>query len=122
MTGVQTCALPIFRQTQNNLFKEHSKVGIGPESGDLSFPDYKKIAEAFGFPYYSAHSNAEMRKAVASALAEPGCVFCEIFTDTVQPWEPKSSTKRLPDGRLVSPPLELTECQEAGRLVPRLEV
>ena len=94
------------RQTQNNLFKEHSKVGIGPESGDLSFPDYKKIAEAFGFPYYSAHSNAEMRKAVASALAEPGCVFCEIFTDTVQPWEPKSSTKRLPDGRLVSPPLE----------------
>lgn len=94
------------RQTQNNLFKEHSKVGIGPESGDLSFPDYKKIAEAFGFPYYSVHSNAEMRKAVASALAEPGCVFCEIFTDTVQPWEPKSSTKRLPDGRLVSPPLE----------------
>lgn len=94
------------RQTQNNLFKEHSKVGIGPESGDLSFPDYKKIADAFGFPYYSAHSNKEMQKAVASTLAEPGYVFCEIFTDTVQAWEPKSATKRLPDGRLVSPPLE----------------
>ncbi|MDE6202856.1 MAG: thiamine pyrophosphate-binding protein, partial [Lachnospiraceae bacterium] len=94
------------RQTQNNLFKEHSKVGIGPESGDLSFPDYKKIADAFGFPYYSAHSNEEMQRAVASTLAEPGFVFCEIFTDTVQAWEPKSATKRLPDGRLVSPPLE----------------
>lgn len=33
-------------------------------------------------------------------------MFCEIFTDTVQVWEPKSATKRLPDGRLVSPPLE----------------
>ncbi|MDE7333524.1 MAG: thiamine pyrophosphate-binding protein [Lachnospiraceae bacterium] len=94
------------RQTQNNLFQEHSKVGIGPESGDLSFPDYKKIADAFGFPYYSAHSNEEMQRAVASTLAEPGFVFCEIFTDTVQAWEPKSATKRLPDGRLVSPPLE----------------
>ena len=35
-----------------------------------------------------------------------GPVFTEIFTDTDQVWEPKSSTKRLPDGRLVSPPLE----------------
>ena len=32
------------RITQNNLFQGHSKVGIGPESGDLSFPEYKKIA------------------------------------------------------------------------------
>jgi len=29
-----------------------------------------------------------------------------IFTDTKQVWEPKSSTKRLDDGTLVSPPLE----------------
>ena len=94
------------RLTQNNLFKEHTKVGIGPESGDLSFPEYEKIAKAFGFPYYAAHSNEEMKTAVVKALAEPGFVFCEIFTDTNQVWEPKSSTKRLPDGTLVSPPLE----------------
>jgi len=94
------------RQTQNNLFKEHSKVGIGPESGDLSFPSYQKIAEAFGFPYFAAHSNAQMKEAVEKTLAQSGYAFCEIFTDTKQVWEPKSSTKRLPDGRLVSPPLE----------------
>lgn len=94
------------RQTQNNLFKEHSKVGIGPESGDLSFPEYQKLAEAFGFPYFSAHSNAQMQETVKAVLAEPGYAFCEIFTDTVQVWEPKSSAKRLPDGRLISPPLE----------------
>lgn len=94
------------RLTQNNLFSGHSKVGIGPESGDLSFPDFKKIAEAFGYRYFSAHSNAEMMKTVDAVLALEGPVFTEVFTDTAQVWEPKSGTKRLPDGTLVSPPLE----------------
>lgn len=105
------------RLTQNNLFKEHSKVGIGPESRDLSFPQYKKIAEAFGFPYFSASGNDEMKEVVQKVLAQPGFVFCEIFTDTSQVWEPKSSTKRLPDGTLVSPPLE-----DLAPFLPREEV
>ena len=94
------------RITQTNLFSHHSKVGIGPESGDLSFPDYKKIAEAFGYPYFCAHSNHEMKEVVNNVLKLDGPVFTEIFTDTRQVWEPKSSTKRLEDGTLVSPPLE----------------
>lgn len=94
------------RLTQNNLFKDRAKVGIGPESGDLSFPDFSKMASAFGMPYFCAHSNAEMKDAVAQTLATPGFAFCELFTDTVQVWEPKSATRRLPDGTLVSPPLE----------------
>lgn len=94
------------RLTQNNLFSDKCKVGIGPESNDLSFPKFSKIAAAFGMPYFSAHSNEEMKKAVDNTLACDGFAFCEIFTDTIQVWEPKSSTKRLPDGRLVSPPLE----------------
>lgn len=94
------------RITQSNLFSEHSKVGIGEESGDLSFPDFKKLSEAFGYPYYSARSNKEMKEVVDQVLSLDGPVFCEIFTDTEQRWEPKSSTKRLEDGTLVSPPLE----------------
>lgn len=94
------------RLTQTNLFSDHCKVGIGPESGDLSFPEFRKIAEAFGYRYYSAHSNAEMKAVVDSVLKMDGPVFTEIFTDTKQAWEPKSSTKRLEDGTLVSPPLE----------------
>lgn len=94
------------RLTQNNLFRDRCKVGIGPESGDLSFPDYAKLADAFGYPYLCAHSNAGMKAAVDKALAAEGAVFCEIFTDTDQVWEPKSATKRLADGTLVSPPLE----------------
>lgn len=94
------------RQTQNNLFGHHTEVGIGPESHDLSFPDYEKIAEAFGYPYFSAHSNAQMKEAVDAALAAEGPVFCEIFVSKKQIFEPKSATKRLEDGTLVSPPLE----------------
>lgn len=44
-----------------------------------------------------------MKQAVDTVLALDGPAFCEIFTDTKQVWEPKSSTKRLPDGTLVSP-------------------
>lgn len=94
------------RQTQNNLFGHHCKVGIGPESGDLSFPDFEKLAAAFGYPYFEAHSNAQMKEAVINALQTEGPVFCQIFVSTEQNFEPKSATKRLEDGTLVSPPLE----------------
>lgn len=94
------------RITQSNLFSAHSRVGIGEESGDLSFPRFELLAGAFGYPYRAARSNAEMQQAVDWALRADGPVFCEIFTDTEQVWEPKSSTKRLADGTLVSPPLE----------------
>lgn len=94
------------RITQSNLFGNHTKVGIGEESGDLSFPEFKKIAEAFGYPYFCAHSNAELPDVINKVMNTDGFAFCEVFTDTEQVWEPKSSTKRLADGTLVSPPLE----------------
>lgn len=94
------------RITQQNIFSEHTKIGIGPESNDLTFPSFELIAKAFGYPYYSAHSNDEMKETVDKALAQEGFAFCEIFTDTTQVWEPKSSARRLEDGTIESPPLE----------------
>lgn len=94
------------RQTEGNLFPEYGKVGIGPESGDLSFPEMKKIAGAYGIPYLSADSNANISEAIEAAFAVEGFAMCEIFADTEQKFEPKSATKRLEDGSLVSPPLE----------------
>lgn len=102
---INNCGYHSIRITQTNLFNKNF-VGIGPESGDLSFPDFKKIAEAFGYRYFSASSNADMKRVVKEVLKLDGPVFTEIFTDTEQVWEPKSSTKRLEDGTLVSPPLE----------------
>ena len=48
----------------------------------------------------------EMKDVVDKVLALDGPVFTEIFTDTVQVWEPKSGARRNPDGSLFSPPLE----------------
>ncbi len=94
------------RQTESNLFPELTKVGIGPESGDLSFPEMKKIALAYDIPYFSASSNNEIPDTIDKTLATDGFVMCEIFVDINQKFEPKSATKRLPDGTLISPPLE----------------
>lgn len=94
------------RQTQNNLFQGHCKIGIGPESGDLSFPNFEKLVKSFGYPYFYAHCNTYMKRAVDLALETEGPAFCEIFVSTLQNFEPKSSTKRMPDGTLLSPPLE----------------
>ena len=94
------------RQTEGNLFPEYTKVGIGPESGDLSFPDMSKIAAAYGIPYMSAKSNEEIPNAVEEMLHKEGFAMCEIFVDINQKFEPKSATKKLADGTLVSPPLE----------------
>ena len=94
------------RQTENNLFPEYTKVGVGPESGDLSFPEMKKIAEAYGIPYVSASSNPELPSVIEQVLSMDGYAMCEIFVDLNQKFEPKSATKRLEDGTLISPPLE----------------
>lgn len=94
------------RQTEGNLFPEYTKVGVGPESGDLSFPEMKKIAGAYGIPYFTASSNQDLPTAIEATLSTEGYAMCEIYVDINQKFEPKSATKRLPDGTLVSPPLE----------------
>jgi len=92
------------RITQTNLF-DAKFVGIGEQSGDLGFPSFSKIANAFEIPYYRIESNEEMSK-LSSILSEKGYLICEIMMTTDQIFEPKSATKKLPDGTLYSPPLE----------------
>ena len=94
------------RQTQTNLFSNHCKVGIGEESGDLSFPQFKKIAAAFDIPYFEAHSNGEVKSAFEGMMSERSFAICEIFVSTEQFFEPKNSARRLEDGTMVSAPLE----------------
>lgn len=93
------------RQTQTNLFQKQF-VGIGPQSGDLSFPDLSRLAPAYGYPYFSCDGNAQLDEALNETLSADGPAICEIFVSTEQNFEPKSATRRLEDGTLVSPPLE----------------
>ena len=113
------------RQTQRNLFKE-PLVGVGVDSHDLSFPDMEKLAAAYGYPYVAARHNEELAGAVEETLAMEGPAICEVFVTTDQNFEPKSSARRLPDGSLVSPPLEdlapflPDEEMDAMMIIPRI--
>lgn len=93
------------RLTEKNLFKD-GMIGVGPETGDLGFPDFEKLAYAYGIPYSSIHTNSELKENVQKTLQAPGYQLCEVYVDTVQKFEPKSATMKRPDGSLVSPPLE----------------
>lgn len=93
------------RQTQKNFFGE-PLVGIGKDSGDLSFPDMCKLSNAYGLPYYSIKTNKDISEKIKKVLDMKGPVMCEIFVSPEQNFEPKSATKKLEDGTLVSPPLE----------------
>lgn len=94
------------RQTQTNIFGDHTKVGIGPESGDLSFPSLEKLAWAYGYPYRACRTNGELTGTLDAVFDTEGAFLCEIFVDKTQVFEPKSATKKLADGSLISPPLE----------------
>ena len=93
------------RQTQNNIF-HNGLVGVGPESGDLGFPDFEKLAAAYGIPYGRISSNTELSAGIRQAIDSDSYYLCEVICDTEQKFEPKSATKRLEDGSLFSPPLE----------------
>lgn len=120
------------RQTQTNLFRGEPLVGIGIDSGmggvqDLSFPDMEKIAHAYGFPFIRAHHNEELHDAVAETLATDGPAICEIMVTLTQQFLPKSAAKRLPDGSIISPPLEdlapylPNEEMDRIMIIPRVE-
>ena len=89
------------RQTQTNLFKPPF-IGIDGNSG-LCFPDFRKLADAFGLPYYSLDREAHAVSVIDEFLASDGPAICEVIVDPTQNFAPKSSSKVLPDGRIVSP-------------------
>ena len=92
------------RQTQTNLFQP-PLVGVCDGNG-LSFPSFERIAYAYEIPYVKIASLSEVDAKVQEVLNQDGPVLCEVMVDPAQNFEPKLSSKVLPDGRIVSPPLD----------------
>ena len=80
-------------------------MGSHPASGVI-LPDMQKIAAAYGLPFYRIANHAELRQALSKILNQQGPVFCEIMCDPFEMVGPKSASRKLPDGRMVSNPLE----------------
>jgi acetolactate synthase-1/2/3 large subunit len=92
------------RQTQDNLFGGH-RVGEGPGSG-LTFPDMVAVAEAYGIEANRVDRHDELDDAIGATLAGEGPALLDIVMDPGQSFVPKVAAERLPDGRLISKPLE----------------
>ncbi len=92
------------RQTQHSYFPG-PLVGVGTDSGDLSFPSMEKLAQAYGYPYFRIDSNAQL-ESIPGILKTEGFCICEVVVDTKQCFEPKAASEKLADGRMVSLPLE----------------
>ncbi len=92
------------RQTQQNLF-EPPFIGIDSESG-VGFPDFGKLAEAFGLKYFRLDSEENCEPVLREVLGWKGPCICEAVVDPKQSFAPKSSSKVLPNGQIVSPSLD----------------
>ena len=92
------------RQSQQAYFDGFS-VGCGPDSG-ITFPDFEKIAAAFGLSYTRVSEHDDMARAIDFTLNAPGAAMCEIMVDKAQNFAPKVSSRRLEDGSMVTAPME----------------
>lgn len=91
-------------QTHRNFFNG-IEVGGGPKS-NVTFPNFEKVATAFGFGYTIVEYHDQLADQIAATLASPGPALCEIMVDENVPFAPKLGSKQHPDGRITSPPLE----------------
>jgi acetolactate synthase-1/2/3 large subunit len=87
------------------MYFEGRFVGVDPGSG-LSCPDIRKLAAGFGLPSLRIATHRGMRATIRKALALAGPVVVEVVLDPLQAIEPRVKSERLPDGRMVSKPLE----------------
>lgn len=92
------------RQTQMNLFQP-PLIGIDSTSG-LCFPDFGKLAGSFGIDYYKIEHETECDAVINQVLNSDHACLCEVVVDPTQTFEPKSASKVLADGRIISPSLD----------------
>lgn len=91
-------------QTHRNFFNG-VEVGGGPKS-NVTFPDFGKVASAFGFHYSSVRRHEDLADTLRQTLAVDGPSLCEVFIDENVAFAPKLGAKQHADGRITSPPLE----------------
>ena len=92
------------RQTQTNLF-QLPLVGVCDGNG-VSFPNFEKLAYTYDLPYIRIDSLAGLDGKLTELTEADGPLLCEVVVDSAQNFEPKLSSKVLPDGSIVSPPID----------------
>lgn len=92
------------RQTSKNFFHGAS-IGCSPETG-VTFPDFEKIAKAFGYEYRCCNTNNEVDKNLKWLFAEEKNVLLEIKQRLDDPIIPKVMSRLDENGNMLTPALE----------------
>ncbi len=90
------------RQSQKGFFGD--VVGESPISG-VTFPDFINLANAYRIPSIKLDMD-DFTPALRRALETPGPILIEVLLDPDQGFEPHQSSRQLPDGHIISAPLE----------------
>lgn len=94
------------KHTHNALYGSKGEAaGTSPTSG-VSFPDFSKLAPAFGFEYRHIEQPEGLDEWIKGVLNASGSVFSELAMPDFQELMPKLSLKLRTDGSIYSPPLE----------------
>ena len=80
-------------------------VGSEPGSG-VKLPSIEKLAAAYGLPYFRLANNQELDVKLPEIFGTEGPVLVEVMLDPFEELGPKAASRKLPDGRMVSAPLE----------------
>ncbi len=89
------------RTTQSHFFGR--LVGESPASG-LTLPDMVKVAQAYGLRTCRI-TGGDYDPLLREMLSCPEPALLDVIVDPKQSFEPRITSKQLPDGRIVSPPL-----------------
>tara|TARA_Y100001980_G_C14438738_1_gene225385 strand:- start:311 stop:832 length:522 start_codon:yes stop_codon:yes gene_type:complete len=92
------------RQTQHNYFNGR-EIGCGNTSG-LTFPSFKKIANAFNFKYFKIKNIKDCNTNIKKIIKYNKAFICEVRIDKNQLFEPRIVSYKDKNGRLRTPPLE----------------
>lgn len=92
------------RATQTKFF-DGRLMGTDSNCG-ISFPELKKIADAYGIKYYKAEKLEDLDVVLPQVMAENAPVLCEIMNPEMQEIIPTVSSVKRDDGTMVSKPIE----------------
>jgi acetolactate synthase-1/2/3 large subunit len=90
------------KSTQQNFFG--LAIGSAPENG-VSFPDMERVGNSFNIPSYTLEE-FDFKDELQKLINLEGPILINVKLDPLQMFEPKLSSKKLPDGKMISAPLE----------------
>ena len=106
--------------TQRNFF-EGNYVASNNDS-KLYLPDIVAVAKAYGLKTFKLDAISEIEETIKNVLNTEGTVLCEVKVSPTQITSPRVQAMKLPNGNMISKPLEdmwpyLTEDEVKGNMI-----